>query len=187
MIFDLTNIKNEPLVSQPEDSSCSDQKDSPCSDQQELPCADTSGTCCGGPEPNKASAGGCGTGSDCCSGPKKEKSDPLSKTVDSVFFLVGSREGNAKKFATEISEYITAFNPGMKSDFIDVNNITIQQAEDIFTKESKNRLFVMIMGSYPDGEFCDNFRAYLEESATDWRIGRGHFRKTGKITRVDSI
>ena len=40
------------------------------------------------------------------------------------------------------------------------------------------------MASYPSADYCENFRAYLSESATDWRIGRGHLAKAAGLIPV---
>ena len=97
----------------------------------------------------------------------------------SVCFLVGSRTETASTFASEIFEYISAFNPGMPTEMVDVNDVSIQKIEELFTEKSKNRLYVLVIASYPDEDFCDNLKAYLEESSVDWRVGKGHLRPSG--------
>lgn len=78
-----------------------------------------------------------------------------------------------------MSEYIAAFNPGVAIDTVDVTEVSIQKIEELFTEKSKNRLYVLILASYPDADFCENLRAYLDESAVDWRVGKGHLKQTG--------
>ena len=111
------------------------------------------------------------------------------KSIFSISFLYASRTGTAEKFTNEVLDYISTFNPGMPIEKINVNDSDIQTIEALFTEKAKNKLYVMVTASYPDDEFCENLKAYFEESAVDWRVGRGHLQKAGifKIEKMTHI
>ena len=104
------------------------------------------------------------------------------KSIFSISFLYASRTGTAEKFTNEVLDYISTFNPGMPIEKINVNDSDIQMIEGLFTEKAKNKLYVMVIASYPDDEFCENLKAYFEESAVDWRVGKGHLQKAGIFT-----
>ena len=104
------------------------------------------------------------------------------KSIFSISFLYASRTGTAEKFTNEVLDYISTFNPGMPIEKINVKDSDIQTIEALFTEKAKNKLYVMVIASYPDDEFCENLKAYFEESAVDWRVGKGHLQKAGIFT-----
>lgn len=101
--------------------------------------------------------------------------------VAKITFLVGSKNGSALAFGRQIINYIGAFNNGqIKLDLVELDTLTIQQVEEVF-KSPQKTLYVLIMASYPNEDYCDNFRAYLTESSQDWRVGKNLTQAAGLI------
>lgn len=189
--FFLTYYRNS--ISQPEKSGPSVQelkeRLSQCCQETPVECSDTSGQCCQDGTEQAPTQSGCGGGS-CGGGTTSSCSTATSnvvkkaKKVESITFLVGSRGNCAANFAAEVLEYIAAFNPGLPVEKMDIESCSIQQIEEIFTEKSKHRLYVLVIASYPDESFCENLRAYLDESTTDWRVGKGHLKQTAGLIPI---
>jgi len=146
--------------------------------------------CCGGgscgpknvEEKSKPKVGCCGGGgvdSGSC-GVKIDDSEPVMAKVAKICFLVGSRSGAATAFGEKVKDYIVAFNETIPTELVEIDSLTIQQVEELF-KEPQKTLYVLIMASYPADDYCDNFRAYLQESSTDWRVGANLTQAAGLI------
>lgn len=155
-----------------------------CKDATLLSCADE-GAC--GDSNKIVPSSGCGTGAGCGTGTGCGTSVNISsntRKVESISFLYASRTGTAEKFTNEVLDYISTFNPGMPIEKINVNDSDIQTIEALFTEKAKNKLYVMVIASYPDDEFCENLKAYFEESAVDWRVGKGHLQKAAGMIPI---